>query len=480
DERLVLVRDRMGVKPLYYYETADGVLFGSEPKAILASPLAERTVRADGLREMFAWIKTPGHAVFDGMREVVPGTTVTVSRAGLRTVRYWSLETRPHADDRDTTVGHVRDLLEDIVARQMIADVPQCTLLSGGLDSSVMTAIAAKNAAVKGERIRSFSVDFTGQEENFVQDDFRGTPDAPFARDVAEKSGTDHRTILIGSDELTDPALRARVVRAREFCTGLADMDTSLYLLFRALRETSTVALSGESADEVFGGYKWFFDPKARECTTFPWLHGASEALSGNPLSVLDPGVAGDLDLPGYIADSYSESVARIDRLDGESDFDWRMRKISYLHLTRFVRVLLDRKDRMSMAVGLEVRVPFCDHRLVEYVYNAPWALKTYDGQEKSLLRGATRDLLPESVAKRVKAPYPSTQDPVYAARLQAAAREQLPDAGHAVFGLASRDWFVRATAPGAEVTADSRRGIERVMDLALWLDLYQPVLKVP
>jgi asparagine synthase (glutamine-hydrolysing) len=476
--KLVMVRDRMGIKPLYYYETPDGVLFGSEPKAVLASPLAGRTVSLDGLREMFAWVKTPGHAVFDGMREVEPGTVVTVSRAGLRTTAYWNLETRPHLDDRDATVGHVRELLEDIVRRQLVADVPQCTLLSGGLDSSAMTAIAARQLAEKGEQVRSFAVDFTGQTENFVPDPMRGTPDAPFARDVAEKSRTDHQTVMISSGELTEPAVREAVVRAREFCTGLADMDVSLYLLFRALRETSTVALSGESADEVFGGYKWFFDPEVRKGTTFPWLLGAAQALSGDVQHVLVPDLARLLDLPAYVNDAYATAVAKIQRLDGESGFEWQMRKICYLHLTRFVRVLLDRKDRMSMAVGLEVRVPFCDHRLVEYAYNAPWSLKTYDGQEKSLLRGAIRDLLPDSVVKRVKAPYPSTQDPAYAARLQHIARDQLSQPGHPVFDLVSRDWLSRVTAPGAEVTPDRRRGIERALDLALWLDMYKPTLK--
>lgn len=190
------------------------------------------------------------------------------------------------------------------------------------------------------------------------------------------------------------------------------------------------------------------------------------------------PDLARLLDLPAYVNDAYATAVAKIQRLDGESGFEWQMRKICYLHLTRFVRVLLDRKDRMSMAVGLEVRVPFCDHRLVEYAYNAPWSLKTYDGQEKSLLRGAIRDLLPDSVLKRVKAPYPSTQDPVYAARLQHIARDQLSQPGHPVFDLVSRDWLSRVTAPGAEVTPDRRRGIERALDLALWLDMYKPTLK--
>jgi asparagine synthase (glutamine-hydrolysing) len=171
--------------------------------------------------------------------------------------------------------------------------------------------------------------------------------------------------------------------------------------------------------------------------------------------------------------------VAKIRRLDGESPFEWQMRKVCHLHLTHFVRILLDRKDRMSMAVGLEVRVPFCDHRLVEYVYNTPWSLKTYDSREKSLLRGASRDVIPASVAERVKSPYPSTQDPAYPWRLQDHAREYLSAPGHPVFDVVSRDWLIQATAPTAEVTSTSRHGLERALDLALWLDIYKPALKM-
>ncbi|GAA4613130.1 asparagine synthase (glutamine-hydrolyzing) [Actinoallomurus liliacearum] len=478
ENRLIMVRDRMGIKPFYYYETSDGVLFGSEPKAILANPLAERTVTLDGLRELFAFVKTPGHAIWEGMREVEPGTIVTVGTNGVRTTRYWTLETREHTDDRETSVAHVRELLEDIVRRQLVSDVPRCTLLSGGLDSSAMTAIAAEQLAEVGETVRSFAVDFVGQTENFVPDELRGTPDTPYVHDVAAKSRTEHQDIVLDSDELADPDVRSKVIRARDIPAGFGDMDASLYLLFKSIREHSTVALSGESADEVFGGYQQFFDPVAQQATTFPWLVRFARHF-GEDDSILTPELAATIDLPRYVQDAYDTSVARIQRLDGESDFEWRMRKVCYLHLTHFVRILLDRKDRASMAVGLEVRVPFCDHRLVEYVYNTPWSLKTYDGREKSLLRGATRDVLPQSVVERVKSPYPSTQDPAYAVKLQENAREYLSTPDHAVFDIVSRDWLARAVEVDTpQITQASRHGLERTLDLALWLDMYKPTLK--
>lgn len=478
-QRLVMVRDRMGVKPFYFHPTPDGVLFGSEPKAILANPLARARVGLDGLREVFAFVKTPGHAVWDGMREVEPGTVVTVDREGLRSRVYWRLETRPHPHGRDESIAAVRALLDDIVRRQLVADVPRCVLLSGGLDSSAMAALAAGQLAGSGETLRSFSVDFAGLSENFVPDQLRGTPDTPYAHDVARLAGTDHRDIVLDAQALADPEVRAKMLTARDMPVGFGDMDASLYLLFQSIREHSTVALSGESADEVFGGYLQFFDEDARRGGTFPWLVRHAETL-GDETGVLRADVLAALDLRTYVGDSYATAARAVQRLDGESDFEYRMRTVSNLYLTRFVRSLLDRKDRASMAVGLEVRVPFCDHRLVEYVYNAPWALKSFDGREKSLLREAARDSLPRSVCDRVKSPYPSTQDPKYAFALQEHAKDLLASPGHPVFDLVDREALRRvAHRDTPQVRPASRRGLERALDLALWFDLYRPEVSV-
>ncbi|MFR0358660.1 asparagine synthase (glutamine-hydrolyzing) [Streptomyces sediminimaris] len=474
-DKLVMIRDRMGIKPFYYYPTPDGVLFGSEPKAILANPLASARVGLDGLRELFTMIKTPGHAVWEGMAEVEPGTVVTVDRSGVHRRAYWRLETRPHTDDRDTTIATVRSLLDDIVRRQLVADVPRCTLLSGGLDSSAMTALAARQLGEHGEKVRSFAVDFVGQSDHFVADELRGTPDTPFVHDVARTARTEHQDIVLDAQALADPEVRAKVIRARDLPAGFGDMDASLYLLFRAIRDQSTVALSGESADEVFGGYLQFFDEEARRGGTFPWLVSFGRHF-GEDSEVLRPDLLASLDLDGYVADGYRTAVGAVRRLEGESGFEYRMRQICHLHLTRFVRILLDRKDRASMAVGLEVRVPFCDHRLVEYVYNTPWALKSFDGREKSLLREATADLLPKSVYDRVKSPYPSTQDPKYAVALQDQAKDLLARPAHPVFDLVDHDRLHRVAHHDAPVSNQAqRRGLERALDLTQWLDMYRP-----
>ncbi|WP_171166658.1 asparagine synthase (glutamine-hydrolyzing) [Streptomyces sp. I05A-00742] len=479
-ERLVLIRDRLGIKPLHYHPTKDGVVFGSEAKALLAHPLVEPVVDADGLRELFGFVKAPGRAVWSGMREVRPGTVVTVDRGGLREHVYWTLEAREHPDDTETTVRRIRELLDDTVARQLVADVPQCVLLSGGLDSSALTALAGRHLAEQGGRTRTFTVDFT-QSEEFAPDDLHDTQDAPFARDVVRHVGTLHQDIRLDHQQLADPAVRRAVVTARDLPFGFGEADNSLYLLFKAIREHSTVALSGESADEVFGGYPWFHIPAVQERAMFPWVTASSLDPSGHPTKLIDPDLLlRTLDVPGYWAQRYADSVAAIPEVPGEDARERRMREFCHVHLTSLLPMLLDRKDRMSMAVGLEVRVPFCDHRIVEYVYNTPWAMKTHDGREKSLLRSATRDVLPRSVAERVKALYPRTQELRYVSALQRQVSDLLAEDHQAVafFDRAA----LRDAAHGAPeaVRRDARDAFERVLDLAVWFDVRRPIVKLP
>jgi asparagine synthase (glutamine-hydrolysing) len=474
-EELFLIRDRMGVKPLFYYPTADGVLFGSEPKAILAHPAVRPRVNKDGLREILVLAKNPELTVYAGMHEVRPGQVVRVNRNGITKRRYWTLTARKHEDDLPRTIRTVTELLEDIVQRQIVADVPLCSLLSGGLDSSSVTALAHRAIFIRqGGRIRSFSVDFADHGSAFVPGDFHKSSDTPFVRDFVAQIGCDHTEVVLDSGELADSKLNRAVLRAGDFPLSLSgDMFSSLYRLFQAVRTESTVALSGESADEVFGGYPWFHDPKAVEAATFPWLATTGSTFDGT--QVLDADLLQRLDLPEFLADSYAQAIAETPMCDGEDGRERRMREISYLHLTRFVQFLLDRKDRMSMAVGLEVRVPFCDHRLVEYVFNIPWHLKTFDGREKSILRAATRELLPDSIVERQKNPYPSTQDPAYESAVRADVAEILADRSHPAAPLLNRkaledmlDRPLRNTS-----SLPDRAGFERARSIGAWVKDY-------
>jgi asparagine synthase (glutamine-hydrolysing) len=421
NQRVFMARDRLGIKPLYYYAYDDGVIFGSEPKAIMANPWFKPVLDAEGLAELFAMFgsHTPGHGVLKGLREVRPGYTVTVDRNGVRANRYWQLESNPHTDDPFTTAAIVRDILADTVTRQLVSDVPLCSLVSGGLDSSAVSALAARSlTAQNAGKLNTFSVDFAGSEDSFIGDVNRPERDTPYARALVEHIGSTHTEVVVDTPDLL--AIQDIATAARDLpCMG--DLDASLYLLFKAIQGRSTVALSGESADEVFGGYAWFHDEAALARNGFPWqLDNIGFA------NVLAPDVKARLRPEEYVGDRYAEALAEVPRLDGESPADARRREVNYLGLTRFLPVLLDRKDRMSMAVGLEVRVPFCDHRLVEYTWNVPWSLKCPDGVPKGLLRSAVADLLPPKLVNRRKSMFPVVPDPGYDSAVRSRAKELL------------------------------------------------------
>jgi len=445
-ERLFLARDRLGVKPLYFYPYPDGVLFGSEPKALLANPLFQPMLDEEGLAELFAMFggRTPGHGVFRGLHEVRPGWMVITDRAGVRTRRYWKLHSHPHEDDREMTIATVREILADTVRRQLISDVPLCALVSGGVDSSAVAALASRSLAEQREgELVTFAVDFARSAEDFVGDVNRPDRDAPYVAALVEHLGCNHTDVLLDTPDLLE--IQGLATRARDLpCMG--DLDASLYLLFKAIAGRSTVALSGESADEVFGGYAWFHDQAAIGRRGFPWLMDDTGLAS-----VLAPDLRERVRPAEYVADRYAEALGEVPRLSGETGAARRMREVSYLALTRFLPVLLDRKDRMSMAVGLEVRVPFCDHRLVEYAWNVPWELKCPGGVPKGLLREAVAGLLPEKLSQRPKSMFPVTPDPGYDATVRRRASELLHE-GSAIAPLLNKERV------NALVSGDSRR----------------------
>jgi asparagine synthase (glutamine-hydrolysing) len=399
-EELILVRDRLGVKPLYYYAFPGGVLFGSEPKVFWRNPMFCPRVCEEALPILFnPRLAMPGETPLTGLRQVQPGHLVRADRSGAHEAPYWRLVSREHRDDEGTTVRTVRELLDDIVThQQLMADVPVCTLLSGGLDSSAVTALMA---ARQPGQLCSFSVDFTGATGDFRSTPLRPDRDAPFAAAASRYIGTAHSEVLLDPAELGSAVPMA--LAARDL-PSLGQFDASMFLFFERIRKEFTVALSGEAGDEIFGGYPWFFDPATVHGDTFPWL-GNGPRLT----DYLAPDVRARIRPGDDEKDRYRTLLARVPRLSGETGLQARMREVLFLSLQSPLVYLLDRKDRMSMAVGLEVRVPYCDHRLVEYVWNVPWAMKCSGGREKGLLRSAVADVLPAEVLERRKSAYPAT-----------------------------------------------------------------------
>ncbi|MCL6594728.1 MAG: asparagine synthase (glutamine-hydrolyzing) [Firmicutes bacterium] len=423
DQSLFLARDRLGVKPLFYAERGGALVYASEMKALLAHPLVPPEVDAEGLAEVLAMgpARTPGHGIFRAVRELRPGWALRATPEGVRRWRYWALESRPHLDDLATTAERVRWLLRDSVERQLVSDVPVCTLLSGGLDSSAVTAFAAARFSRAGrEPLCTYSVDFADMDRYFRPGDFQTGRDAPWVERMSRHLGTCHHRVELDTPELVDALERSLVARDHP---GMADVDTSLLLFARRIKEDATVALSGEAADEIFGGYPWCHRPDALAADTFPWALRLADRVR-----LIAPEVKAAIRPEAYVADRYREALAEVPRLPGEEPAEARLREVLYLNITRFLPTLLDRKDRMTMAVGLEVRVPFCDHRLVEYVWNIPWWMKRYGGVAKGILRLALTDVLPADVVARRKSPYPSTHNPAYGLALRERLRAVLAD----------------------------------------------------
>ncbi|MCM2387233.1 asparagine synthase (glutamine-hydrolyzing) [Streptomyces albipurpureus] len=484
-QQLLLARDRLGVKPLCYYRTPSGLLFGSEPKALLAHPAVRPVVDADGLRELFAHSRKPGTGVFRGVCEVLPGHALLVRAPGTAHRRYWSLPARHHTDSPKATIATVRRLLSEAVAAHLRADVPVGAMLSGGIDSSALTALAARS--VPG-RTRSFSVNFAGYTENFEpHPTMRATPDAPFAEIAARHIATHHSEILLNTSALTDPAVHAAALRSQDAPSPLGDMDVSLLLFFEALREAGvTAVLSGETADEVFNGYFWAYEPAHSNATTFPWVsfeRGHDAAAGGLGCSLVDRALRKELDFMEYADQHYRDAIAEVPHADGESPVERRAREVTYLALTRWAPTHLDRADRMSMAHGVQLRPPFCDRALVEYVYNVPAAQKRVGGQEKSLLRAAVADLLPEPVLNRRKSAYPTTQDSAYGRFVRARFAELAADRGSPVAPLldraATEAALGGADAPSGAFAWVERASMEMVLQLDTWLTEYQVRLRL-
>ncbi|WP_408010648.1 asparagine synthase (glutamine-hydrolyzing) [Pseudalkalibacillus sp. A8] len=408
-KQVFMARDRLGVKPLFYSENGGSLLFGSELKAIIAHPLMKAEVDREGLQEIFGLgpSRTPGHGVYRGIKELRAGHALRFDQNGLKSWRYWDVKSEDHTDSFDETVEKVRWLLQDAVERQLVADVPVCTFLSGGVDSSAISAFASRYFQQEGRgTLHTYSIDYEENERYFKKSTFQPNSDGPWINIMREYLKTVHHTSVIDNAKLKHYLKAA--VHMRDL-PGMADVDSSLLWFCEEIKRQFTVGLSGECADEIFGGYPWFYRPELLDRAAFPWMHSTDERES-----ILRPDLRKKLALKNYVQDRYQQTVNETPKLDGEKPAEARRREMFYLNMHWFMATLLDRKDRMSMGASLEVRVPFADHRIVEYAWNIPWEMKMHEGREKGILRKALEGILPHEILYRKKSPYPKTHHPEY------------------------------------------------------------------
>ncbi len=407
-KELFMCRDHFGIKPFFYTFTNNNFIFASEIKAILKHPDASSAVDDLGICELFGIgpSHTPGLTPFKEIFELKPGYFAVFDENGLKMEQYFSLETKPHEDSFDETCEKIKFYLEDSITRQLVSDVPLGMMLSGGLDSSIITAYASKHFENCKDMFKTFSVDYVDNDINFKKSDFQPNSDKEFIDLMIDRFGCNHTNIVLDTPELANALKQAMIARDMP---GMADVDSSLYLFCREIKKDVSVVLSGECSDEIFAGYPWFFREDALSSNTFPWSIAITERQK-----LLNPNMASKICLKDYIDCRYQQALSEIEFLDSDSMETIEKRKISYLTLNWWMQTLLDRSDRMSMASGLEVRVPFCDHRLVQYMWNVPWEMKALNGREKGLLRYAMKDVLPREIVDRKKSPYPKTHNPNY------------------------------------------------------------------
>ena len=425
---LFFARDRMGVKPLFYTQHSSGLLFASEIKTILEYPGVERRLDAEGVGEILLLGpgRTPGSGVFKGIREVEPGCCGWYREGKLTLRRYWKLKDREHNENLEETAEQVRYLVMDAIKRQMVSDVPIGTFLSGGLDSSLITTVCAGASA---EKLPAFSLDFRDNDRYFVPGKFQPNSDNRYIERMMEILNADHHWTVLTPEDLMDALDRA--VEARDL-PGMADVDGALLCFCKEISGHVKVALSGECADEIFGGYPWFRDPEVVAAHGFPWSQNTHrrEAL-------MNPEV--QLDCEDFVRSRYEDTIAETDILPQCAPEEARMKQMINLNYRWFMQTLLDRKDRMSMYHSLEVRVPFCDHRIAEYLYGVPWKMKDYQGVEKGLLRYAMSGVLPDEILWRKKSPYPKTHDPKYMTLVSGALRSVLAQKDAPIFQIVNR-----------------------------------------
>ena len=481
-QELFMARDHFGVKPLFYTEFDGSLIFASELKAIFKYPHFEKIIDSQGISELFGIgpSHTPGLTIYKNIYEIKPAHFAVYNKSGLHIEQYWELKSKRHLEDFDETCSHLESLLKDSISRQLVSDMPICTFLSGGLDSSIITKFTSDYLQKEDMApLDTYSVDYVDNDKNFVKSDFQPNSDNYYIDLMNKNTYSKHHTVMLDTPELAAALKNAMIARDMP---GMADVDSSLYLFCKEVKKEKTVTLMGECADEIFGGYPWFFREDSLNSGTFPWSIAKLERTK-----LLNPSISSKVNLTDYIDFRYNQSLSNVEILDTDSFDTAEKRKISYLTITWFMQTLLERADRMSMANGFEVRVPFCDYRLAEYMYNVPWEMKAYRGREKGLLRHIMKGVLPDEIVDRKKSPYPKTFNPTYLATVKGMLKGIMKDSSRPINTLLNRDFILDIL--NTDGKAFSRPWFGQLMtgpqlmaylcQVDMWLEEYNPKIEL-
>ena len=479
---IFLARDHFGIKPLFYTIKDGTIIFGSELKAIFEYPGIEKILDQQGICELFGIgpAHTPGATIFKDIYEIKPAHFGIFNNSGLHLKQYWKLVSKEHTDSLGKTCEKIKFYLNDSITRQLVSDVPICTFLSGGLDSSIITKFASDYCKKQGlPPLDTYSIDYVDNDKNFVKSDFQPNSDSFYIDLMQKRLHTNHHKIVIDTPELATCLEDSMIARDMP---GMADIDSSLLLFCKYVKKDMTVALTGECADEIFGGYPWFFRDDALQSNTFPWSISIKERQD-----LLNPSIGNKVNLKEYIDYRYNESLSEVEFLKTDSIETAEKRKISHLTLNWFMQTLLDRSDRMAMYNGLELRVPFCDYRLAQYVWNIPWEWKALKGREKGLLRYVCKGFLPSEIVDRKKSPYPKTHNPTYLAKVKGMLSDIMKDKSAPINDLLNRNYILdilntdgkSITRPWFGQLMQGPQLMAYLCQVNMWLEKYQPKIEI-
>lgn len=476
---LFFARDRMGVKPFFYYNQGNQYIFSSELKGLLTVPQIPHELDIDGISELMLIGpgRQSGNGIFKGIAELPPAYCGSFNRyEGLRLKRYWQLVDRLHPDSLEDTILKVKHLVTDAIIKQNVSDIPICTFLSGGLDSSIISSVTNSNLKAQGKKLHTFSVHYQDNEKYFKANKFQPNSDDVYIQQMVEYLNSEHHRIVIDTPELVEALYLS--VEAKDL-PGMADVDSSMLLLCKAIKQHYSVALSGECADEIFGGYPWYRDETIRAIDGFPWSQSTAFRYS-----FFNDSVAKKINPTEYVYNKYLNTINSVVIEREISPLERRMREMMKLNLDWFMQTLLDRKDRASMYSGLEVRVPFCDYRIVEYMYSVPWEYKDYLGREKGLLRKASEGILPDSVLWRKKSPYPKTFNPSYLKEVAKRLQNIIDSGTSPLLDIVKKSKLQELVSPNAEPVQwygqlmNTPQTIAYFLQLDYWLRKYDVQLK--
>lgn len=423
EDKLFIARDQLGIYPLYYSIKDDTVIVANEIKYILKY-LNEAIIDQEGIKELLALgpSMTPGHTIYKNIFSLRPGYFMYVDHNIIQKC-YWKVHDEQFNDTFEQSAYKIKKILIQNIQSQLENPSQVSSMLSGGLDSSIITAITQQYI----QELSTYSVTYEDQEKYFQAYDYQKTMDDDYIQEMVDCYHTNHHSIILNQKDLITHLKTALIARDMP---GMADVDSSFLLFAQHISQNHTIALSGEGADEIFGGYPWFYKSDLYNQPYFPWMRDLNQKfdLFNNQIK--------QYNLKEYIIEKYENTLNEINTKN-------KKKQLMYLNIQWFLQTLLTRAYSQANVYSLTLRLPFLSTQLIQYLYNMPYEYMFYNNEEKGILRYAFQDFLPDSIIHRKKNPYPKTHSPVYTDLIYAKLKESLNDSSNILYAFFDKNKLI-------------------------------------